>query len=82
MSSRGVRSFNGLVCAFLPTATELISRQLAERVMYDERMLIFLGGVFCTGHDRYPVGKPGMRMPREWLGRMISPPLATDPITE
>ena len=78
MSSRGVRSVNGPVSAFLPTATELISRQLAERVMYDERTLIFLGGVLCAGQHRYSVGEPGMRMPREWLWRMTPSRLATD----
>lgn len=47
----------------------LVSRQLAERSVYLELILIFLGGVLGTGHHIYWVGGPGMWVP---VGSMFS----------
>ena len=50
-------------------AVGLVSRQLAERSVYLELILIFLGGVLGTGHHLYWAGEPGMWVP---LGTMFS----------
>ncbi len=61
--------FAAAVSAYLLMATGLISRQLAERGVYLELILIFLGGVLGTGHHLYWVGAPGMWVP---VGSMFS----------
>lgn len=49
-----------VVTAYLLMATGLVSRQLAERTVFFETILIFLGGVVGTGHHWYWVGEPAM----------------------
>jgi nitric oxide reductase subunit B len=61
--------FAAVVSAYLLTATGLVSRQLAERAVYLELILIFLGGVLGTGHHLYWVGGPGLWLP---VGSMFS----------
>ena len=46
-----------------------MSRKLAERAVYFELILIFLGGVLGTGHHLYWAGGPSMWVP---LGSMFS----------
>ena len=46
-----------------------MSRKLAERSVYLELILIFLGGVLGTGHHLYWAGEPGLWVP---LGSMFS----------
>jgi len=50
-------------------AVGLVSRQLAERAVYFELILIFLGGILGTGHHLYWAGGPSMWVP---LGTMFS----------
>jgi nitric oxide reductase subunit B len=61
--------FATAISAYLLMALGLVSRQLAERSVYLELILIFLGGVLGTGHHIYWVGGPGMWVP---LGSMFS----------
>ena len=61
--------FAAAITAYLLMALGLVSRQLAERSVYLELILIFLGGVLGTGHHIYWVGGPGMWVP---LGSMFS----------
>ncbi|MEM0107207.1 MAG: cbb3-type cytochrome c oxidase subunit I, partial [Candidatus Micrarchaeaceae archaeon] len=61
--------FAAVTTAYLLMATGLVSRKLAERSVYLELILIFLGGVIGTGHHWYWVGEPGMWIP---LGVMFS----------
>ncbi|MGH8291072.1 MAG: nitric-oxide reductase large subunit [Steroidobacteraceae bacterium] len=61
--------FAAAVSAYLLMAVGLVSRQLAERSVYFELILIFLGGVLGTGHHLYWAGEPGMWVP---LGSMFS----------
>ena len=61
--------FAAVVSAYLLMATGLVSRQLAERAVYLELILIFLGGVLGTGHHLYWVGGPGLWLP---VGSMFS----------
>jgi len=55
--------------AYLLMALGLVSRRLAERAVYFELILIFLGGVIGTGHHLYWVGGPTMWVP---MGSMFS----------
>lgn len=57
------------VTAYLLMALALVSRRLAERAIYFEAILIFLGGVIGTGHHWYWIGSPDI-----WLsfGSMFS----------
>ena len=55
--------------AYLLMSLGLVSRKLAERSVYLELILIFLGGVLGTGHHLYWAGAPGMWVP---LGSMFS----------
>jgi len=48
------------ISAYLLMETGLVSRKLAERAVYFELILIFLGGVLGTGHHLYWVGAGGM----------------------
>ena len=57
------------ISAYLLMALGLVSRKLAERSVYLELILIFLGGVLGTGHHLYWGGGPGMWVP---LGSMFS----------
>ncbi len=57
------------ISAYLLMALGLVSRKLAERSVYFELILIFLGGVLGTGHHVYWVGGPSMWVP---LGSMFS----------
>src|SRR3546814_2338629 len=50
-------------------ALGLVSRKLAERSVYLELILIFLGGVLGTGHHLYWAGGPSMWVP---MGSMFS----------
>jgi nitric oxide reductase subunit B len=61
--------FAVFAAAIMLMALGLVSRQLAERSVYLELILIFLGGVLGTGHHIYWVGGPGMWVP---LGSMFS----------
>ncbi|HVX58053.1 MAG TPA: cbb3-type cytochrome c oxidase subunit I, partial [Candidatus Saccharimonadales bacterium] len=61
--------FAAAMSAYLLMAVGLVSRQLAERSVYLELILIFLGGVLGTGHHLYWAGGPGMWVP---LGTMFS----------
>ncbi len=61
--------FAATMSAYLLMALGLVSRQLAERAVYFELILIFLGGVLGTGHHLYWVGGPSMWVP---LGSMFS----------
>ena len=55
--------------AYLLMSLGLVSRTLAERSVYLELILIFLGGVLGTGHHLYWAGGPSMWVP---LGSMFS----------
>jgi nitric oxide reductase subunit B len=57
------------ISAYLLMAVGLVSRALAERSVYLELILIFLGGVIGTGHHLYWAGAPGIWVP---LGTMFS----------
>ncbi len=61
--------FAAAISAYLLMSVALVSRQLAERSVYLELILIFLGGVLGTGHHMYWAGEPGMWVP---LGTMFS----------
>jgi nitric oxide reductase subunit B len=61
--------FAASMSAYLLMAVGLVSRRLAERAVYFELILIFLGGVLGTGHHLYWVGGPGMWVP---MGSMFS----------
>jgi nitric oxide reductase subunit B len=61
--------FAAAMSAYLLMAVGLVSRKLAERAVYLELILIFLGGVIGTGHHIYWVGGPGMWVP---MGSMFS----------
>ena len=61
--------FAAAISAYLLMAVGLVSRRLAERSVYLELILIFLGGVLGTGHHLYWAGGPGMWVP---LGSMFS----------
>ncbi|MDE2167272.1 MAG: cbb3-type cytochrome c oxidase subunit I [Alphaproteobacteria bacterium] len=61
--------FAAAVSAYLLMGLGLVSRQLAERSVYLELILIFLGGVLGTGHHIYWVGGPGLWVP---VGSMFS----------
>lgn len=61
--------FAAAISAYLLMGLGLVSRQLAERSVYLELILIFLGGVLGTGHHIYWVGGPGMWVP---VGSMFS----------
>jgi nitric oxide reductase subunit B len=55
--------------AYLLMGVGLVSRRLAERTVFFESILIFLGGVIGTGHHWYWTGGPEMWVP---LGTMFS----------
>jgi nitric oxide reductase subunit B len=61
--------FAAAISAYLLMGLGLVSRQLAERSVYLELILIFLGGVIGTGHHLYWAGGPGMWVP---MGTMFS----------
>lgn len=61
--------FAASMSAYLLMATGLVSRRLAERAVYFELILIFLGGVIGTGHHLYWAGGPSMWVP---MGSMFS----------
>jgi nitric oxide reductase subunit B len=61
--------FAASMSAYLLMALGLVSRKLAERAVYLELILIFLGGVLGTGHHLYWAGGPSMWVP---LGSMFS----------
>lgn len=61
--------FAACATAYLLMGTGLVSRALAERTMYFETILIFLGGVVGTGHHWYWTGTPDIWVP---LGSMFS----------
>jgi nitric oxide reductase subunit B len=61
--------FAAAISAYLLMAVGLVSRRLAERAVYFELILIFLGGVLGTGHHLYWAGEPGLWVP---LGTMFS----------
>lgn len=55
--------------AYLLMGVGLVSRKLAERTVFFESILIFLGGVIGTGHHWYWTGGPDIWVP---LGTMFS----------
>ncbi len=61
--------FAAAMSAYLLMAIGLVSRKLAERAVYFELILIFLGGVLGTGHHLYWVGGPDLWVP---LGSIFS----------
>ncbi len=61
--------FAAAISAYLLMALGLVSRRLAERSVYLELILIFLGGVLGVGHHMYWAGEPGMWVP---LGSVFS----------
>ena len=61
--------FAASMSTYLLMAIGLVSRKLAERAVYFELILIFLGGVLGTGHHLYWAGGPSMWIP---LGSMFS----------
>jgi nitric oxide reductase subunit B len=61
--------FAASMSAYLLMAVGLVSRKLAERVVYFELILIFLGGVIGTGHHLYWAGGPSLWVP---MGSMFS----------
>jgi nitric oxide reductase subunit B len=61
--------FAAAMSAYLLMAVGLVSRRLAERAVYFELILIFLGGVLGTGHHLYWAGAPSMWVP---MGSMYS----------
>jgi len=61
--------FAACVSAYLLMAVGLVSRKLAERAVYFELILIFLGGVIGTGHHLYWAGGPSIWVP---MGSMFS----------
>ncbi len=61
--------FAAAMTAYLLMAVGLVSRKLAERSVYLELILIFLGGVLGTGHHLYWVGSTSLWVP---LGSMFS----------
>jgi nitric oxide reductase subunit B len=61
--------FASSMSAYLLMAVGLVSRKLAERAVYFELILIFLGGVIGTGHHLYWAGGPSMWVP---MGSMFS----------
>lgn len=61
--------FAACATAYLLMGVGLVSRLLAERTVYFEAILIFLGGVIGTGHHWYWTGGPDMWVP---LGSMFS----------
>ena len=61
--------FAAAISAYLLMAVGLVSRRLAERSVYLELILIFLGGVIGTGHHLYWAGEPGLWVP---MGTMFS----------
>jgi nitric oxide reductase subunit B len=61
--------FASCMSAYLLMAVGLVSRKLAERAVYFELILIFLGGVIGTGHHLYWAGGPSMWVP---MGSMFS----------
>src|SRR5262245_57157434 len=66
---QSVEFFAAAISAYLLMAVGLVSRKLAERAVYFELILIFLGGVLGTGHHLYWAGGPSMWVP---LGSMFS----------
>jgi nitric oxide reductase large subunit len=61
--------FASSMSAYLLMAVGLVSRKLAERAVYFQLILIFLGGVIGTGHHLYWAGGPSMWVP---MGSMFS----------
>lgn len=61
--------FAACATAYLLMGVGLISRPLAERTIFFEAILVFLGGVIGTGHHWYWTGGPDMWVP---LGSMFS----------
>ena len=61
--------FAASISAYLLMAVGLVSRKLAERAVYFELILIFLGGVIGTGHHLYWAGGPSLWVP---MGSMFS----------
>jgi nitric oxide reductase subunit B len=61
--------FAASMSAYLLMAIGLVSRKLAERAVYFELILIFLGGVIGTGHHLYWAGGPSLWVP---MGSMFS----------
>lgn len=61
--------FAATMTAWTLMATGLVSRKLAERGMYFEVILVFLGGVIGTGHHLYWAGEPSIWIP---FGTMFS----------
>ncbi|MHB1331988.1 MAG: nitric-oxide reductase large subunit [Sulfuriferula sp.] len=55
--------FTAAVTGYFLMALGLVSRQLVERAVLFEWILILLGGILGTGHHLYWAGEPGL-----WLG--------------
>ena len=55
--------FTAAVTGYFLMALGLVSRQMVERAVLFEWILIFIGGVLGTGHHLYWAGEPGL-----WVG--------------
>ena len=55
--------FAAAVTGYFLMALELVSRQLAERAILFEWILILVSGILGTGHHMYWVGEPGLWIP-------------------
>ncbi len=55
--------FTAAVTGYFLMALGLVSRQMVERAVLFEWILIFIGGVLGTGHHMYWAGEPGL-----WIG--------------
>ncbi|MDA3912889.1 cbb3-type cytochrome c oxidase subunit I [Oleiagrimonas sp.] len=55
--------FTAAVTGYFLMALGLVSRQMVERAVLFEWVLIFIGGVLGTGHHLYWAGEPGL-----WVG--------------
>ncbi len=55
--------FTAAVTGYFLMALGLVSRQMVERAVLFEWILIFIGGVLGTGHHLYWAGEPGL-----WIG--------------
>ncbi len=55
--------FTAAVTGYFLMALGLVSRQMVERAVIFEWILIFIGGVLGTGHHLYWAGEPGL-----WVG--------------
>jgi nitric oxide reductase subunit B len=71
--------FAASMSAYLLMAVGLVSRQLAERAVFFQLILIFLGGVLGTGHHLYWAGGPSMWVPAGRSSRLCTSTVSPTP---